>query len=133
MQLSIIELAAHRDPRGEIFNIAAADLGFLGAARNLHFGTVTPRSVRGNHYHEQAKELLVVRFQDAWRFAWAASDCTEIQFRGFQQAGCVLIRIDTGIAHAVENLGVTDLSILSVTNRPYQPDDPDTFTRRLIG
>ncbi len=132
MELTITEVAAHNDLRGEIYAIAASELAFLGQARNIHFGTVTPGSVRGNHFHKRARELLIVRFRDAWRFAWAAAGSTLVQTREFGVQGCVLIRIGAGVPHAVENLGAIDLSLLSVSNLAYRKDDPDLFPRLLI-
>ncbi|MFH1063187.1 MAG: hypothetical protein V1747_09955 [Candidatus Omnitrophota bacterium] len=68
--IRISQLEEHSDERGVSFSVPAANLSYIKKINNMHFATIMPGAVRGNHYHEQKKECLLVIYSDAWIFSY---------------------------------------------------------------
>jgi dTDP-4-dehydrorhamnose 3,5-epimerase-like enzyme len=130
--IDIIILKNYGDTRGVLYNISDPDLQFLDKIQNIHFGKISPDSIRGNHYHHQSKEMLMITYSDIWTLAWAKKDSAEISKKEFTGSGAVLIKVNEGIVHSVKNNGDKDLEIIALSNRIFSKEDPDTFTRILI-
>jgi dTDP-4-dehydrorhamnose 3,5-epimerase-like enzyme len=130
--IEIIKLKNYGDTRGVLYNISDSDLQFLDKIQNIHFGKIHPNSIRGNHYHHQSKEMLIISYSDTWTLAWAKKDSAEISKEEFTGSGAVLIKVNEGIVHSVKNNGDKDLEIIAFSNRIFSKEDPDTFTRILI-
>jgi len=130
--IEIIELQNCGDTRGALYNILDTDMQFIDRIQNIHFGKISPGSIRGNHYHHQSKEMLIITYSDTWRLAWEEKDSAEISEKEFTGYGAVLIKINEGISHSVKNTGDRDLEIIALSNRIFSKEDPDTFTRILL-
>lgn len=130
--IEIIRLHNHGDIRGALYNIPEPEIGFPGKIQNIHFGKICPDTCRGNHYHTQSKEILIIAYSDTWTLAWAQKDSAEISQKKFTGTGAALIRVNEGIAHTVKNTGKTDLDIIALSNRIFSKENPDTFTRILL-
>ena len=130
--IEIIPLEDYGDKRGALFSVSEGDILFLGPIENIHFGKIHPDSIRGNHYHGQRKEILIIAYSDAWTLAWARKDSPETTEKYFKGSGAVLVKIDSEIAHTVKNNGQKDLEIISLSNRMFSKENPDTYTRILI-
>ena len=130
--VKITTLKNYGDIRGELYNISDTDMQFLDKIQNIHFGKILPNSIRGNHYHHQGKEMLIIGYLDIWTFAWAIKDSTEISTKKFKGSGAVLIKVDEGIAHSVKNNGDKDLEIIALSNRIFSKENSDTVPRILI-
>ena len=126
--IEIITLENYGDTRGALYNILDKNLQFLDKIQNIHFGRIHPGSIRGNHYHHQSKEMLVISYSDVWTLAWAKKDSSEISKQEFTGYGAVLIKIGEGLAHSVKNTGDKDLEIISLSNR----ESSDTTSRILL-
>ena len=120
------------DTRGDLYDISDADLQFLDKIQNIHFGKINPNFVRGNHYHRQSKEMLIVSYSDVWTLAWAAKDTARISTKEFMGSGAVLIKINAGVAHALKNNGVKDLALIALSNKRFPKENTDASTRILI-
>jgi dTDP-4-dehydrorhamnose 3,5-epimerase-like enzyme len=127
--IEITALEYYGDARGALYNISDADLQFLDSIQNIHFGKIHPNSVRGNHYHLQTKELLIISYSDAWTLAWATKDSAQISTRKFAGSGSVMIKIDEGVAHAVKNTGSKDLELIALSDRIFS--EIETISYRL--
>jgi dTDP-4-dehydrorhamnose 3,5-epimerase-like enzyme len=130
--IEIIELENYGDARGALYNISDADLRFLDNIQNIHFGKIHPDSIRGNHYHHQSKEMLIICYSDIWTLAWARKDSSEIFRKEFTGSGAVLIKVDEGVAHSVKNNGDNDLEIIALSNRIFSKESPDTYSKILL-
>jgi len=130
--IEIIELENYGDKRGVLYNIPDTDMQFLDKIKNTHFGKISSGSIRGNHYHHQTKEMLIITYSDIWTLAWAGKDSTEISKKEFKGSGAILIKVNEGIVHSVKNTGDKDLEIIALSNRVFSKEDPDTFTRILL-
>jgi dTDP-4-dehydrorhamnose 3,5-epimerase-like enzyme len=72
--IEIVSLEDYGDIRGALFNVSEVDMVFLDTIENIHFGKIRPNSIRGNHFHDQRKEILIVVYLDRWTLAWAQKD-----------------------------------------------------------
>ena len=118
----VTSLAPRTDARGSAFNV---ELPFLLA--ECHVATIRPGAIRGNHYHQQRRELLVVMYSDRWTLLWDEGEGTPVQSRAYEGAGAVVLEADPLTAHAVRNDGARDLHIVSLGDTR----ETDTFPRRL--
>ena len=130
--IEIKTIENYGDIRGDLYNIPDADLQFLDKIQNIHFGKIHPNFVRGNHYHRQTKEMLVVSYSDVWTLAWAKQDTARISTKEFTGSGAVLIKINEGVAHALKNNGDGDLALIALSNKGFSKENTDAFTRILI-
>jgi dTDP-4-dehydrorhamnose 3,5-epimerase-like enzyme len=126
--IEIITLENYGDARGAIYNILDVDLQFLDKIQNIHFGEIRPNSIRGNHYHHQGKELLVITYSDTWTLAWAKKDSDKISKKEFKGSGAVLLKFNKGVVHSVKNNGRKSLEIIALSNR----ESTDTTSRVLL-
>ena len=130
--IEIIKLRNYGDIRGSLYNISDTDIKFLDKIQNIHFGKIHPNSIRGNHYHHQSKEILIIGYLDTWTLAWAKKDSDEISKKEFTGSGAVLIKVNEGVVHSVKNNGDKELEIIALSNRIFSKENPDTFYRGLM-
>lgn len=130
--IEIKRLENYGDKRGALYNISDTDMQFLDKIRNIHFGRISPGSIRGNHYHHQTKEILIIIYSDTWTLAWAKKESLEISKKKFSGSGTVLIKLNEEIAHSVKNNGEKDLEIIALSNRIFPKEHPDVFFRDLL-
>ena len=132
LYIEIKKLENYGDKRGALYNISDTDMKFLDKVKNTHFGRISPGSIRGNHYHHQTKEMLIITYSDRWTLAWSEKDSTEVLKRKFAGSGAVLIKINERTAHSVKNNGDKDLEIIALSNRIFPKENPDIFYRDLL-
>jgi dTDP-4-dehydrorhamnose 3,5-epimerase-like enzyme len=130
--IEIIKLKNYGDARGAMYNIPDADMQFLHRIHNIHFGKVHPNSIRGNHYHYQSKEMLIIGYSDTWTLACVEKDSTEISKKEFTGSGAVLIKVNEGVVHSVKNTGDKDLEIIALSNKIFSKESPDTYFKVLL-
>jgi dTDP-4-dehydrorhamnose 3,5-epimerase-like enzyme len=130
--IEITILENYGDTRGALFNILDTDLQFLDNIQNIHFGKICPDSIRGNHYHHQSKEMLIIAYSDTWTLAWSKKDSTGISKKEFTGSGAVLIKVNKGIVHSVKNTGDKDLEIIALANRIFSKENSDTISTILL-
>lgn len=130
--IDIIKLKNHGDTRGALYNIPDSDLQFLDKIQNIHFGKIQPNSIRGNHYHQQSREMLIITYLDTWTLAWAKKDSNEISKKEFTGSGAVLIKFNEGVGHSIKNNGDKDLEIIALADRIYSKEGSDTYSKILL-
>jgi dTDP-4-dehydrorhamnose 3,5-epimerase-like enzyme len=130
--IEITAIENYGDARGALYNISDADLQFLDKIQNIHFGKIHPNAVRGNHYHRQSKEVLIISYSDAWTLAWAKKDSAQISIKEFTGSGAVLIKIYEGVAHTLKNNGDKDLELIALSNKKFSKENTDAFPRILV-
>ena len=130
--IEIKAIENYGDTRGALYNISDDELKFLDKIQNIHFGKIRPNSIRGNHYHRQSKEMLIISYSDAWTLAWAEKDSAQIFTKEFAGFGAVMIKINDGIVHALKNNGDKDLELIALSNIRFSKKNTDAFSRILI-
>ncbi|NTV46778.1 MAG: hypothetical protein HGB11_09755 [Chlorobiales bacterium] len=130
--IEFIVLENRGDARGLMFNVEKADCGFIGEMQNIHFGTVEPGAIRGNHVHFGKKELLLVSYSDEWTFLWSETGAITPQTKVFQGRGAVLIKIPPKVPHSIQNTGGTILQLIALSDKEFSKEQPDTERRALV-
>jgi dTDP-4-dehydrorhamnose 3,5-epimerase-like enzyme len=130
--IEITAIENYGDARGALYNISDEDLQFLDRIQNIHFGKIHPNSIRGNHYHRQSKEMLIISYSDAWTLAWAKKDSAQISTKEFAGSGAVMIKINEGVAHTLKNNGDKDLELIALSSKGFSKENTDAFPRILI-
>jgi dTDP-4-dehydrorhamnose 3,5-epimerase-like enzyme len=111
----ICPLNNYADNRGFCFVLPAEVFDFLGTLKEMHVVQLLPDAVRGNHYHQQRKEALLVIYEDNWLFAWQPPNA-QIQQQIFSGQGAVLITLEANTAHTLKNTGKHNLFAVSCAN-----------------
>jgi dTDP-4-dehydrorhamnose 3,5-epimerase-like enzyme len=130
--IRILPLDDHGDKRGFSYSLEEQQFSFLGVVEDVHFSMTAPGHMRGNHFHRVRKEVLVVRFEDAWTFAWDLGEGTVPEMRKFDGSGTVIVEIEPLASHAVRNDGQKPLLIFAMTNGLYNPASPDSYARIVL-
>lgn len=121
------------DERGSSFALPATWLGSAGGPVDVHVTTLVPGGVRGNHFHRERRELLIVVHQGAWSVHWdEGSEGTPVRSRVFEGRGAVLIEVPPLVSHAVRNDGSAVLQITGLSDGLYDPAAPDAYSRTVV-
>lgn len=124
--VEVIPLLDTGNYRGSSFSLP---LDLLDCSADSHIVTLKAGHVRGNHYHERRREILLVMHQDNWSMCWDTDLDTEIQRRSLMGSGTLIVKIETLASHAVVNDGTSDLTIVGLSNELYDASAPDSFPR----
>jgi UDP-2-acetamido-2,6-beta-L-arabino-hexul-4-ose reductase len=114
------------DSRGVVFE--PIGLNRLSRQRNVHVVISEPGVVRGNHYHLQGEETLVVNGPALVRFR-ENSVLKEIQI---QAMDAYLFVFPPGVPHAVKNLSEGANVLIAFNTVEHDPKQPDTVREILI-
>jgi dTDP-4-dehydrorhamnose 3,5-epimerase-like enzyme len=128
-EVSVVQLPDSGDHRGSSFTLPPEALSFVGTVRDIHFASLVPGSVRGNHFHLRRREAILVTYDSAWSLYWDNGEASQIQQREFTGSGAVLILVESGCSHAVRNIGDTTMRITGISSEVY---DPSETVRREI-
>lgn len=109
-------LTNYGDNRGFSFVIPTQVFGFLETVQEMHVVQLLPNAIRGNHYHQQRKEALIVLYEDQWLFAWQEANAEASQQHIFTGQGAVLITLPANTVHALKNIGQHNLTAISYSN-----------------
>jgi dTDP-4-dehydrorhamnose 3,5-epimerase-like enzyme len=123
-------LSDEGDERGHAWQLGSC-VDFLSAIEDVHVMTLEPRCVRGNHFHREKREILIVEHEGEWALSWDDGPSDPPQERRFDQPGVVVVLVPPGCAHAVENRGGGTMRITAICDRPYDPAAPDAPRRVL--
>jgi len=121
------------DARGLSVTLASRVDEFLGRARDTHVTTIRPGAVRGNHFHKERREALIVMHKDAWSLHWRDGGVDGADRRhDFSGAGVVLVELEPPCPHALRNEGSEDLWVVAHCDGPFDPAAPDSYPEPLI-
>jgi dTDP-4-dehydrorhamnose 3,5-epimerase-like enzyme len=129
-KVQIADLENFGDQRGFSFTIPPEALRFLERVEDVHIAAILPGAVRGNHFHERRREVLVFTYNGEWSFHWDEGPDTAAQHRTFQGEGAVLITISPGASHAVRNDCPEVLTLIAASSEIY--DAQDSIARKVI-
>jgi dTDP-4-dehydrorhamnose 3,5-epimerase-like enzyme len=104
-KIQFIDLPNRGDARGFSFTVPTEALKFLRTVADVHFASIKPGAVRGNHFHKKGRMAIVVLPGAKWSFHWDEREGAEPQHRVFDGSGAVLVLVAVGSSHAVRNDG----------------------------
>ena len=123
--LQILSLEGASDPRGDSFNVPNGAFHYIGSINEMHYVTIAPGSVRGNHYHRGRKEIILLVFDGSWKLAWRSPNTESVTIQEFDGKGGKILLIDPGVVHAIKNTGDGPLQLVSCSNLPSTPTDTE--------
>ena len=120
-----------KDDRGVVVWPVPELLLRSGDVSNLHVPSIKPGAVRGNHYHAQGTEYLIVLcgpckasfFDRQTGESWEAVLTDNLP---------LLIEIPPNIVHAFKNTGTQDIMILCYESPAGTPDAQDTHRHVIL-
>lgn len=71
------------DERGDSFSVARNYMEFVGRPGNIHVASILAGHTRGNHYHVERREIIIVIHSDRWSLSWDSGAETEQSSRTF--------------------------------------------------
>jgi uncharacterized RmlC-like cupin family protein len=98
----------------------------------VHLTTLDPRHVRGNHFHKDRREVIIVVSSDRWSLYWDTGAGTKMKSHTFQTPGAVALEVDPLCSHAIRNDGDVSLTIIGISDREYSVENPDSFPRCVV-
>lgn len=119
------------DERGASFSVSRDYLEFVGQPEDMHVASILPGHTRGNHYHVERREVIVVIHSDRWSLSWDSGEGTRPSSRAFEGQGVVVTAMPPDSAHAITNTGDAPLWLLAMTDGAYDPAHPDAY-RRIV-
>ena len=132
VQVRCTVLEDRGDERGRSYSPGPQWLTFLGGIADSHITTILPGHVRGNHFHAERNEVLIVGFSDEWELFWDLGPGTARESRRFSGSGVVVVEITAGASHALRNCGASTMWVAGFSNGTWDPAHPDSFARLLI-
>jgi len=130
MKIQISTLDNTGDARGLAFTAPSHALDFVGGIADIHFASVSPGTVRGNHYHLHKRQAVILFPGPAWSLHWDEGEGTPVQRSSFDGSGAVMVLVSPGCSLAVRNDGEQPLWLVTCSSKPYDPKD--IVTRKVI-
>ena len=126
MKVKIDQLKLHSDKRGNVFEPIGGE--FLSAQHNCHVVVSKPGVIRGNHYHLNGTETIVVVGPALLKFK-EGDEIYEVEVPADQT--CRFI-IPPKISHAIKNTGRDINFLIAFNTLPHDPLNPDVVSDILI-
>ena len=120
------------DSRGRSFSAPDVSLKQLATVRDMHVATILPGAVRGNHFHRERHEVIVVIYSDQWSLHWDNGPDTHPRSEIISGVGAALIEIDPLASHAIRNDGKAELYMVGLGDATFNPEIPDSYQRRVV-
>ena len=116
----------HSDERGGVFEPVGVEE--LVAAKNVHVVISKPGAIRANHYHEKSSEVMVVTGPSLVRVRrdGVISD-VEVPL-----GDAYRFRFETGVSHAVKNIGNVDTMLIAFATQLHDPSSSDVVMDKLM-
>ncbi len=130
--LNIIRLKNNGDERGYSYKIPREAFDYIGKVEDVHLASIDSGKIRGNHYHIDRKEFIIVLYSDSWIFAWELKDGSVGEKKQFSGSGCILIEIESNVTHAIQNIGKLPIYIFAFSPNKYDPENSDTVVKKII-
>ena len=131
-EVEVFELFQHDDSRGFLLKAVKKEYTHERPFGEIYFVSATPGTVRANHFHKIATEwFVVVRGTGVLTLADVnePEQKREIAMGGENR---VCVRIPPGVAHAIEAVGSEEMLMMALADKPYDPNDTDTYPLELV-
>jgi len=128
MNVELKELAVIADNRGWLTEILKNDPSH--AIEQIHFSVSKPGAIRGNHYHKNRTEWLVVT-RGIGKIFLEDNITKERSEQTLFADIPILIKISPNITHTIVNSGDVPMHLLIITNQKHDLKDTDTYPQPL--
>lgn len=127
MKIDIKKLNVRKDERGWLAElIHPEDVGISNFGQ-VHVSVVNPGKIRGKHYHKRRTEWFSVIKGEGTLYLKNMTNGEEKNIKmGFKKLS--IIRIPPLYFHSFENTGKDEMYLLVYGDKPFNPNDQDTYT-----
>lgn len=126
MNVKIVPIRVHADPRGVVFEPLEPEL--LSGWRNVHAVVTEPGAIRGNHRHVRGTEISAVLGPALVRYR----DANGVHDVEVPTNECWRFIFPAGVAHAFKNIGTRPFVLVSFNTVEHDPNHPDVAREELI-
>ncbi len=122
----------HTDSRGYLLKAVKKEYTDDRPFGEIYIVGAPKGEIRANHYHLVATEWFVILAGEA-ELTLADYENTEdrrVVPMGGENRVCV--KIPPGVAHAIQNVGEEDMILMALADKPYDPNDTDTYALTLV-
>ncbi len=126
--VKVIRLDVKRDERGWVAEVIRREELSSKEFGQILITTAHPGVVKGNHYHTRKREWFCVIVGKGKLVLESAQGREEIIMG---EENPVAVEVPPGVAHALVNVGDEMMYALVYVDEPYEPEDPDTFAKRI--
>jgi UDP-2-acetamido-2,6-beta-L-arabino-hexul-4-ose reductase len=117
------------DNRGYL--VENTDPEIVSGSKHFLYTTTAPGIVRGNHYHEHKIEWFCI-IKGKCRFVTEDIKTKHREETIINDTDDILFRTEPFVAHAMENVGNTEMIFLGFVNEVLDRKKPDTYPYKLI-
>ncbi len=103
--ITVRDMSHDFDERGERYSMPQEAVEFMREIDEMHYVSIVPNAIRGNHFHELSKELIILNYSDDWQLSWRLPDDDRLYTRQFSGKGMILVEIQAKVTHAFKNTG----------------------------
>lgn len=126
MEVTIEKIDIKKDKRGSVFEPLTREE--ISEQRNVHLVLTEPGYVRGNHFHQKGKEILVVRGPALIKIR-PRKGSEEIEIH---EGEVIKLTVPPGVSHAVKNTGEETNFLIAFNTVVHDPENPDVVEDILI-
>ena len=130
-EIQIKKLTVHTDNRGWLAEIFKSDYVGSTIKGQVTITTAHPGIVKANHYHKKMNEWYCVIKGKMHLVLKDMKTCEQNEII-LSEDKLELIKISPGLAHGFRNIGDDMLIVLMYIDRPFDPNDTDTFPEAVI-
>lgn len=123
------KMRRYTDARGYL--VENTDPDIISTSKHFLYTTSAPGIVRGNHYHEHKVEWFCI-IKGTCRFVTEDIKTKKREEIVIHESDDILFQTEPFIAHAMENIGDTEMIFLGFVNEVLDHNKPDTFTYKVI-
>jgi len=117
------------DNRG--FLVENTNPEILKGSKHFFYTSSAPGIIRGNHYHKHKVEWFCI-IKGKCRFVTENIKTRQREETVVTDTDNILFRTEPFIAHAMENVGNTEMILLGFVNKVLDPKQPDTYSYKVI-
>lgn len=127
--LNKTKLRRYTDNRGYL--VENTDPEILKESKHFLYTTTAPGIVRGNHYHEHKIEWFCI-IKGTCRLVTEDIKTKRREETIINDTDDILFRTEPFVAHAMENIGDTEMIFLGFVNEMLDRKNPDTYPYKVI-
>lgn len=98
---------------------------------NLHVVCAEPGSVRGNHFHRDRRESICV-LGGSFQFSSVDNASGERFELNISSSESVCVTVASDVSHAMKNVGSEAGYLLCFSDKPFNPQRPDTVKNTIL-
>jgi UDP-2-acetamido-2,6-beta-L-arabino-hexul-4-ose reductase len=123
------KLRRHSDKRGHL--VENTDPEIITGSKHFLYTSTVPGIVRGNHYHEHKVEWFCI-IKGTCRYVTQDIKTKKREELIIHDTDDVVFRTEPLVAHAMENIGDTEMIFLGFVNEVLDPKNPDTYPYKVL-